>query len=408
MSEVATIAEALRRLRGEQISYLVATVVSVNGASYRRPGARMIIGEDGTVAGGISPGCLEAALLRTAWWRTRANDAVLVKYDSTSDDDEMGWGSGFGCNGVVEVLLEREHPASDAALDFIAGTVARQKRGCLLTVFRSSVTDVPVGSRATVTEDGAITFFGRLGWGGLVGTEELAAARRVIESGNARTLVLSGAEGGIEVLAEPVIPPPRLFVCGEGPDAVPLARYACDLGWSVVIWASQQRWLSRERFHGLGDLATGTMKDLRAAVDASARPASIILSHHYERDRELLDALLGSKTSYIGILGPRARALRLLMEAGAERADVRGRVHAPVGLDVGAETPQEVALAVMAEIQAVISGSMAKPSALARLGSGIYDRLDPLDHQLRIATSETWNAHATQADASKITAAHTR
>jgi xanthine/CO dehydrogenase XdhC/CoxF family maturation factor len=150
------------------------------------------------------------------------------------------------------------------------------------------------------------------------------------------------------------------------------------------------------------------MNDLRSAVDASARPASIILSHHYERDRELLDALLGSKTSYIGILGPRARALRLLMEAGAERADVRGRVHAPVGLDVGAETPQEVALAVMAEIQAVISGSLAKPLSLARLGSGIYDRFDPLDHQLRIATSETWNAQATHADASKSAAAHTR
>ncbi|MET0594269.1 MAG: XdhC/CoxI family protein [Polyangiaceae bacterium] len=409
MSDVETITHALRRLRAEQIPYLVATVVRVNGSSYRRPGARMIIGEDGTVVGGISAGCLEAALLRTAWWRTQSSDAVLVKYDSTSDDDEAGWGSGFGCNGVVEVLLEREHPASDAALDFIAGTVARQKRGCLLTVFRSSVPDVPVGSRATVTADGAVSFYGRLGWGGFVGTDELAAARRVIESGNARTLVLSTSDGGIEVLAEPVIPPPRLFVCGEGPDAVPLARYAHDLGWGVVIWASQQRWLSRERFHGLGDLATGSMKDLRDAVDASARPACLILSHHYERDRELLDALLVSKTNYIGVLGPRARALRLLMEAGAQRnaAEVRGRVHAP-GFDVGAETPQEIALAVMAEIQSILCGYAAKPASLGRLGSGVYERLAPLDHQLRIATSDTWNAQATQADTSSSAAAHTR
>src|SRR6185503_54130 len=111
MSELHAITQTMRRLRAEQIRYLVATVMQVSGSSYRRPGARMLIGEDGSGTGGSSAGCLEAALVRTAWWRTRDHDSVLVQYDSTSDDDELGWGSGFGCNGVVEVLVERQHPS---------------------------------------------------------------------------------------------------------------------------------------------------------------------------------------------------------------------------------------------------------------------------------------------------------
>jgi len=368
MSDIHAITQTLRRLRAEQTRYLVATVMQVSGSSYRRPGARMIIGGDGSVTGGISAGCLEAALIQTAWWRTREHDAVLVKYDSTSDDDELGWGSGFGCNGVVEVLLEREHAAADAALDFIGRTVAREQFGCLLTVFRSSVPGVPVGSRASLTAAGEVAFYGEADWRGLLEGKEVAVARKVATTGSGRTLVLTRPEGTLDVLVEPVVPPPRLFICGEGPDAVPLARFARDLGWSVVIWASEPRWLSRERFHGLGELATGTAHELCAAVDASARPAAVILSHHYERDRDLLGCLLGSKTSYIGILGPRARTLRLMVDIGqqTDSAEVLGRIHAPIGLDIGAETPQEIGLSVMAEIQAVLSGSSGRPLSQCR------------------------------------------
>ncbi|HMI85793.1 MAG TPA: XdhC family protein [Polyangiaceae bacterium] len=368
MSDLHAITQTLRRLRAEQIRYLVATVMQVSGSSYRRPGARMIMGEDGSVTGGISAGCLEAALIRTAWWRTRNQEAVLVKYDSTSDDDELGWGSGFGCNGVVEVLVEREHAASDAALDFITHTVAREQRGCLLTVFRSSAARVPVGSRASMTAAGDLAFYGRGEWGDFIEADELAAVRQVAKTGSGRTLILQSHEGQIDVLVEPVVPPPRLFLCGEGPDAVPLARFARDLGWSVVVWASEPRWLSRERFHGLGELATGTAHELRREVDASAQPAAVILSHRYERDRDLLEGLLASKTTYIGILGPRARALRLLADVGQPTlsADVARRIHAPIGLDIGAETPQEIGLSVMAEIQAVLSGSTAKPLSQCR------------------------------------------
>lgn len=368
MSDILAITQTLRRLRAEQISYLVATVMQVSGSSYRRPGARMLIGADGSVTGGISAGCLEAALIRTAWWRTHDHEAVLVKYDSTSDDDELGWGSGFGCNGVVEVLVERQHTASDAALDFITDTVARERLGCLLTVYRSSVPSVPVGSRASIAAHGDVAFYGRAEWENLMGQSELAVARQAMKTGLGRTLVLGGRDRQVDILVEPVIPPPRLFICGEGPDAVPLARFARDLGWSVVIWASEPRWLSRERFHGLGELATGTADQLRLSVDASARPAAVILSHHYERDRDLLHGLLASKTNYVGILGPRARALRLLAEVGQDQlsTELARRVHAPIGLDIGAETPQEIGLAVIAEIQAVLSGSTAKPLSQCR------------------------------------------
>jgi xanthine dehydrogenase accessory factor len=368
MSDIHVIADAVRRFRAEQIRYLVATVVEVTGSSYRRPGARMIIGEDGSVAGGISAGCLESALVRTAWWRMRNQDAVLVTYDSTSDDDELGWGSAFGCNGIVEVLLEREHPAGNAALDFIMGTVDDEQRGCLINVFRSTVPTVPIGSHASMTADGAIAFLGDADWGLLFGPEELALARHVLRTGSAQILVIKAAEGVMHVLLEPVTPPPRLFICGEGPDAVPLARFARDLGWNVVIWASEPRWLSRERFHGLGELSTGTVEQLRAAVDASARPAAVVLSHQYERDRDLLGGLLRSKAPYIGVLGPRARTMRILtdLNKSISSLDLFGRVRAPVGLDIGAENPREIALSVLAEIQAVLNGASALPLSRRR------------------------------------------
>jgi len=368
MSDIHVIADAVRRLRGEQIRYIVATIVQATGSSYRRPGARMIIGEDGSVAGGISAGCLESALVRTAWWRMRSQDAVLVTYESTSDDDELGWGSGFGCNGIVEVLLEREHLAGEAALDFIVGTVADEQRGCLISVFRSTVPGVPVGSHASMTADGAVAFLGDAHWGLLFGPEELALARHVLQTGRAQVLVIKAADGVLHVLLEPIMPPPRLFICGEGPDAVPLAQFARDLGWNVVIWASAPRWLSRERFHGLGALATGTVAELRAAVDASALPAAVVLSHQYERDRELLGGLLRSKTSYIGVLGPRARTMRILadLDQSVCSLDLLGRVRAPIGLDIGAETPREIALSVLAEIQAALNGSSALPLSRRR------------------------------------------
>jgi xanthine/CO dehydrogenase XdhC/CoxF family maturation factor len=368
MSDIHAIASAVRRLRAEQVCYLVATVVEVTGSSYRRPGARMIIGEDGSIAGGISAGCLESALVRTAWWRTRSEGAVLVSYDSTPDDDELGWGSGFGCNGVVEVLLERAHPDREATLDFLFATVEAEQRGVLTSVFRSSVGAVPVGSRACTTANGATSFLGSAAWGCLWGEEEQLIASHVLHSGWSQTLVLTSEEGCLSVLMEPVVPPPRLFICGEGPDAVPLARFARDLGWTVVIWAGEPRWLSRERFHGLGELSTGTAAELRAAVDASARPAVVVLSHRFERDRDLVAGLLGSKASYVGVLGPRARTARLLTEIGGQAAllNALGCIRAPIGLDIGAESPSEIALSVLAEIQAALSGASAEPLSRRR------------------------------------------
>jgi xanthine/CO dehydrogenase XdhC/CoxF family maturation factor len=315
------------------------------------------------VAGGISAGCLEAALTRTAWWRVRSAPAVLVTYDSTSDDDELGWGSGYGCNGVVEILLEREHLGSDAALDFIVKTVDSEQCGALMSVFRSNATGVPIGSHISMTSEGHVAFLDDAAWGSIFGPDASLVGERVLRTKQAESAVLTAREGSVHVLVEPVMPPPRLFICGEGPDAVPLARFARDLGWNIVIWASEPRWLSRERFHGLGELATGSPRALRAAVDASAAPAVVVLSHHYDRDRELLDTLLGSKADYIGVLGPRARSRRLLDEI-AERPlsiEVIQRVRAPIGLDIGAETPSEIALAIVAEIQTALRGASGEP-----------------------------------------------
>jgi xanthine dehydrogenase accessory factor len=162
--------------------------------------------------------------------------------------------------------------------------------------------------------------------------------------------------GDIEVLVEAVLPPPRLFVLGTGHDAVPVATLAKNLGWDVVVCARQAKFSLRDRFATADEVLVGTDAEIAQRIDESDRALAIVMSHDYERDRDVLGTLLDSRVRYIGMLGPSARTNRMLDELG--RAP-DARVHAPVGLELGAETPQEIALAIVAEAQAEIAHASA-------------------------------------------------
>lgn len=305
---------------------LLATVVRVAGSSYRRPGARMLVAGDRWLAGCVSGGCLEGDVMLRGVHRCKAGP-VVVTYDSTEGEPY-----GLGCNGIVDVLLEYV-PAgtTNDALAFAAQCFAREERGVLVTVIRSPRADLPVGARCSRPE----APFARP-----ITDDAIRAAAR----GVAGVVTIDG----VTVLVEHVTPSPQLFVLGSGHDAAPIVTLAKAAGFRVTVADRAIR--EPSRFLAADRLAKS---DEVAALIDRALDASIVVMHHQrDADRAGLEMALASRARYIGVLGPASRTEELLGHVPRDP-----RLHAPVGLDVGAETPEQIALAIVAEVQAVYRGA---------------------------------------------------
>jgi xanthine/CO dehydrogenase XdhC/CoxF family maturation factor len=321
MPELAAIATAL----GEAGPWpaVLATLVRVEGSSYRRPGARLLLTADGRRIGAISGGCLEADLVERARGVLARGVAEAVTYDTTAEND-LVWGVGLGCHGVVRVLLERIDAPPAWAAELRAATAARR------TV------------RLRVRHDGPDPFR----WGTrLAGATEGAPAPGEWE--------------------QPVPPPPALFILGAGEDARPVASLARTLGWHVTVADPRPAFATRERFPAAHAVVTAPAGELIARLDPGPDALVVVMTHHYVHDLPLLGALLGRPLAYVGLLGPRRRAERILAElavtAHAAAADLGRRLRAPVGLDLGADGPEQVALAILAEMQAVLGRRDGRP-----------------------------------------------
>ncbi len=352
-----SIVEAAARLRRQGEPYLVATVVGVNGNGYRRPGARMILTRFRWVAGSVSGGCLEGDISNQGWLRTRDGNPALLTYDASEPeaDDDIRSAFGLGCDGVVEVLLERAGtPGRIDALAFASSCLRAHQRGAVTTVFRSASPDVRIGARLAMLEDGTVEDEASP-LDAHVRDLIHADMREVIAAGRSANRSYTTPTGTIDVLIEAVRPPPRLFLCGTGHDAVPVAVMARAVGWDVIVCTSDAKHSTRERFTMADEVLVGSPAELAARIADSDRAVAVVMNHNVDRDRESLAMLLGTELSYIGVIGPRSRTQRLLRDLGVDDEDPR--VVGPVGLAIGAETPQELALAIVAELQAIVAGT---------------------------------------------------
>jgi len=302
---------------------VLATVVATSGSTYRRAGARMLLSRNSWLAGSISGGCLEGDVVRTAWEKTE-NGPALVTYDATSDEDIV-WGFGLGCNGVVQVLLERL-PADGGPIRLLK-ECHESRRPCVLATVVSEGSSF--GAHFKFNEE-----VGRIEW-------------REID--------------GQLVLLEPILPPRSVTIFGAGHDAVPLVLASKALGWHVTVidwrpaYARVDRFPSADALHLLRPEATGSL-----SFDSGS--AIVVMTHNYLSDQEILRHVLTSPAGYVGLLGPRRRTDRLLSELGSEiRASDLQKLRSPIGLDIGADEPDEIALAIVAEIQAFFTGREAKP-----------------------------------------------
>ena len=354
MSEITDVLTAIGSLAASGQRMALATIVAVRGSTYRRPGARLLVPEEGAPIGNISGGCLEGDVADMARLVMEEGRARLAGWDLTADDDAV-WGLGLGCNGAIEVFIEPADRAVEAARA-LRTALEEERPISLVTVIESTEPEaIAPGARLIVMPDGAVE--GSLGRSD-VDAEAIAAARELLttERSEIRTL----AEG-IRAFVEILDPPLRLVICGAGHDAVPLVRAASLLGWNVTVVDDRPAFLNRERFpeaHGFAPVDDPS--EVAEAVTVDARTFVVVMTHNFLRDKAYLRGLLTTDARYVAMLGPAARTQRLLMELEEEGTPIteerRSRIHGPAGLDLGAEGPEEIAQAIIGEIVAVRRG----------------------------------------------------
>jgi len=322
----------------------LATVVSVEGSSYRRPGARMLITESGETSGVLSGGCLERDVCERAQKVMRSGTPVMVRYDTTNKDDVV-WGLGLGCNGIIDVLIEpatTEHVAG--VLQLLAECAERDAPGVIATVFHiDGDVETTIGARALLYPDGTID--------GEFPSPIFDDLREATSSCVKRYEVTGGH---IDVFIEVVQPRVRLVIFGAGPDALPIVNLAKMLSWHTTVVDTRARVSSRERFSNADVVLLCRPEEVMSQVSLSERTCVVVMTHNYLHDCELVSQLLPLPLRYLGCLGPRQRTERLLNEISGDTLYPH-RLHAPVGLDIGAETAEEIALSIVSEIQAVLS-----------------------------------------------------
>ncbi len=332
MRETWDLIRAWRQLPADAHAVL-ATVVHTSGSTYRKAGARMLLSDEGRLAGSISGGCLEADLISTGW-DLSSEGPKIVTYDATADDDIV-WGFGLGCNGVVEVLVERVTPKSPVLTE-----LARSLEDSEPVVVATSLDEsAGVGRRWFVTSGSLSDIPGDLE----------AAAKEML---GIRGQTVREIEG-VRYYLESHVAPRRLLIFGAGHDAPPLAFLAHSLGWKVAVVDHREAYAKADRFPENTAAMLTPVDKLAEAVTVGESDAAVVMSHHYLNDRAVLGFLLGSRAAYIGVLGPAKRTQRMLAELSLTPDE---RLHSPVGLDIGAEGPHEIALAIMAEIQALLKG----------------------------------------------------
>jgi xanthine dehydrogenase accessory factor len=362
MNETQEVLDALSRHSKEGRPAALATIFEVKGSTYRRPGARLLVSDDGAMVGNLSGGCLEGEVQDVARDVMQSGQPRVVNYDLTADD-EVVWGWGLGCNGAIGVFVE---PAENAfgVSDALRTAIDREQPVVLATVLESETGGVSPGARLLVLED---RVDGSIGAGGVNGAVA-QAARDALAAGRSST----GHLEGLRVFFEVVEPPLRLLLCGAGHDAIPLARVAAGLGWRVVIVDDRESMLTSERFPDATAFVNCHPGEVADEAGIDGRTYVVVMSHNFLRDKDYLKSLLGSPAVYVGMLGPSARLQRLLDELrseGVEIPDDLDRVHGPAGLDVGGEGPDEIAAAIVGEVLAVSRG---------RAGGFLRERSGPI------------------------------
>lgn len=353
MKEIKNIVKAFAEAQEQGKKAALATVVYVEGSSYRRAGARMLITEDGQLTGAISGGCLEGDALRKALLAITQQRNMLVTYDTT-DEDDAKLGIGLGCNGIIQVLIEPiDKVKENNPIQFLKAASEQRQSSVLVTLFalQDKKSEQP-GTCLLIKEDtvtGHFPFF----------NEQLIQDAQSAFQNHATCFknYISEKES-YTAFIEFIKPAVSLIIIGAGNDVIPLVKMADILGWESTVADGRPAYTIKERFMPGCHVLVSKPENLLDKLTIDDQTVFLLMTHNYNYDLAILRALINKKIVYIGSLGPRKKLDRMLKELSEEGISLsdeqRSMLYGPVGLDIGAETPEEIALSILAEIKAVL------------------------------------------------------
>ena len=357
--ETAAILDRLSKLIAGGHSAALATVVRISGSAYRRPGAKLLVEEDGAMQGGVSGGCLENDVRALALEVLRGGKSRMLHYDTGSDEETL-WGLGLGCEGAVDVYLQ----PVDGSWFAGAGTQMRELAAAGVPFAPITIVRGPFEGKTLLLARGSL-----IGSSGAPQLDRELAQRvgPLLEGDGDSTLLEMGDDA---VFVDVLRPPPRLFIFGAGDDARPLAAIAADAGFEVTVVDHRPAYLNAERFPPPLRLSLRRPSDGVAGLPLTItrRNFAVVQTHALAHDRDWLRALAGQPLTYLGLLGPRTRKEQVIRTLSWESQEL----FAPIGLDIGADGPEQVAISIVAELLAV---NARRPGGHLRAREGgIHDR----------------------------------
>ena len=331
----------------------LGVLVHTAGSTYRKPGALILIAASGDYAGLISGGCLEGDLREHARAVIESGMARTVSYDMRGGEDLL-WGLGLGCEGALQIVLLRAGPENDwQPLTHLAAALAAHRATAIGVVVESTSSELPVG---TIALPAAALDAAQGSQAAAFSAQQpaLAAAQEALTRAAA-----AGQSGWVErpsckIFVLPLSLPPRILVLGAGPDALPVVDLAARLSWKVTLADHRPAYAVAAHFPTAERVMLARPEELPARLALSGFSAAVVMSHHLPSDLAYLRVLAATAIPYVGLLGPALRRERLLADLGTDAAQLRGRLHAPVGLVLGGRTPEAIALGIVAQIHAFV------------------------------------------------------
>ena len=374
MKEIREIINAYNKAKKNEKRLALATLVHLNGSSYRRPGARMIVDEEGQLTGAISGGCLEGDALRKAVFCIHTQTPKLVVYD-TSDEEDATIGIQLGCSGIIQVLFEPIDETDPLnPIELLKKAIQKRQNTVLVTLYAPKIKkgDI-VGTSILLEESGE---FHNNSSFQFVPEPLMQEIKETLTIKKSSFKSYQQNDNTFNAFLSFISPPISLVIVGAGNDAIPLQSIAETLGWEVTIVDGRHTYAKIERFSSACQIIVSKPEKVLQQIPIDEKTVFVLMTHNYNYDYAILKALLGKNIPYIGALGPKKKLDNMITDLKAENIFLNERqkniLYGPVGLEIGAETPAEIALSITAEIMSVMNNK--KGGSLRNLVTEIHPR----------------------------------